>query len=260
MIIDTHAHLYAEQFDEDRANVMESAMSCGVEKIFLPNIDSNSIDAMLALEAAYPDRCFAMMGLHPCSVKADYKEELKIVKGWLDRRKFCAVGEIGMDLHWDTTFAKEQEEAFRMQMNWAKELELPIVIHSRKATDEIIEIVTSEKTDQLRGIFHCFGGSVEQANKIIDLGFYLGIGGVLTFKKSGLDEVLKSVDMKHLVLETDSPYLAPTPFRGKRNESAYTLKVAEKLAEVKGLSVENVAEITTRNALNIFSKKEISTI
>lgn len=259
MIVDTHAHLYATQFDEDRDEMMQRAAKNGVKQIFLPNIDHTSIDGMLAMEAKYPKNCYAMMGLHPCSVKENYKEELAIVESWLQKRKFCAVGEIGMDFHWDTTFVKEQEDAFRTQINWAKELDIPIVIHSRKSTDEIIDIVKEEKTDQLRGIFHCFGGTVEQAQSIIDLGFHLGIGGVLTFKKSGLDKVLETIDLKHLVLETDSPYLAPTPHRGKRNETAYTLLIAEKLAAVKGLSLEEVSAVTTANALSIFKVEEYAT-
>ncbi len=255
-MIDTHTHLYVEQFDEDRAEMMRRAKDLGIEKFYLPNIDSTSIDAMLDLESKYPESCIAMMGLHPCSVKQDsYKEELAIVESWLSKRSFCAVGEIGIDLHWDTSTFEIQKEAFRTQINWAKELGLPIVIHSRKSTQEVIEILKEEKDEKLRGIFHCFGGSVEEANAITDLGFYLGIGGVLTFKKAGLDKTMEEVDLKHVVLETDSPYLAPSPYRGKRNESAYVKIVAEKLAEIKGVSLEEVSKITSENAEQIFIKK-----
>ncbi len=198
-----------------------------------------------------------MMGLHPCSVKENVEEELAIVKKWLDQRHFCAVGEIGLDLYWDKTFFEQQKAAFRTQINWAKELGLPIVIHSRESTWEVIEILRAEQDEKLRGIFHCFGGSVEEANAITELGFYLGIGGVLTFKKSGLDKTMEEVDLKHVVLETDSPFLAPTPYRGKRNESSYVRLVAERLAAVKNISLQEVMETTTHNALNIFEKEPV---
>lgn len=254
MLIDTHTHLYLPQFDEDRAEVIDRANEKGVERFYLPNIDSTSMDAMFALEAAHPESCFAMMGLHPCSVKENYEEELALVKKWLDTRDFCAVGEIGIDLHWDKTTLDIQKKAFRQQIDWAKEYELPIVIHSRESIDIIIEILEEEKDRRLRGIFHCFTGNVEQANKIIALGFYLGIGGVLTFKNSGLDKTIAKVGLEHLVLETDSPYLSPTPFRGKRNESAYVELVAKKLAEVKQVEIEEVAKATTANSEKIFAK------
>ncbi len=254
LLVDTHAHLYLPQFDEDQDDMMQRAFDKGIKQIFLPNIDSSSIEAMLAFEAKYPDHCYAMMGLHPCSVKENYKEELAIVKEWLDRRSFCAVGEIGMDLYWDKTFIEEQKEAFKIQIAWAKEKNIPFVIHSREATEEILTILETINDPELRGIFHCFGGTVEQAERIIALGFYLGIGGVLTFKKAGLDKVLESVSLEHIVLETDSPYLAPTPFRGKRNESAYMHHVATKLASVKMKSIAEVAEITSRNAFEVFGR------
>lgn len=252
LFVDTHAHLYAKQFDEDQSEMLQRSFDQKIERICLPNIDSSSIQAMLDLESTYPKQCFAMMGLHPCSVKENYKEELAIVKEWLDRRPFCAVGEIGIDLYWDKSFFEQQKEAFSQQIQWAKDLNLPIVIHARDATDIIIDIVRKEKGANLRGIFHCFGGSLEQAKSIIDLGFYLGIGGVLTFKKSGLDKVLADVPLEHLVLETDAPYLAPSPFRGKRNESAYIRQVADKLAEVKNIDLAEVAKVTTQNAAEIF--------
>jgi len=251
-LIDTHTHLYLDQFAADRAEVMERAINNNIKEFYLPNIDSSSIADMLALEAAYPDNCHAMMGLHPCSVKENFEEELKIVETWLGKRHFCAVGEIGLDLHWDTTYFEQQKEAFKRQLKWAVELDIPIVIHSRKSTQEVIDILKEEQQAGLRGIFHCFGGSVEEAKAIIDLGFYLGIGGVLTFKKAGLDKTLESIELEHIVLETDSPYLAPTPYRGKRNESAYIKNIAEKLALVKNKDIAQIMAITSRNAKNIF--------
>ncbi|MEM6700622.1 MAG: TatD family hydrolase, partial [Bacteroidota bacterium] len=248
MLIDTHTHLYVEQFAADRAAVIDRAMEVGVQKFYLPNIDSEHIENLLALEAAYPEHCFPMMGLHPCSVKENYEEELAIVEQWLNKRSFVAVGEIGLDLYWDRTFFEQQKAAFRQQIQWAKELGLPIVIHSRESTWEVIEILRAAQDESLRGIFHCFGGNVEEAKAITELGFYLGIGGVLTFKKAKLDETLKEVDLQHIVLETDAPYLAPTPYRGKRNESAYIRIIAEKLAEVKGVSLKEVAAKTSQNA------------
>lgn len=254
MLVDTHAHLYLDQFDEDRDEMLQRAKDKGIRKFFLPNIDSSTIDIMLAMEDKYPGECFAMMGLHPCSVKSNYKEELSIVEKWLKERPFVAVGEIGTDLYWDKTFIEEQKDAFRIQANWAKDLGIPIVIHCRDSMDMTIDLVRQEQDGRLRGIFHCFGGSLEQANTIIDLGFYMGIGGVLTFKKSGLDKTVKDISLEHLVLETDSPYLAPTPFRGKRNESAYIHQIGEKLASVKETTLEEVARVTTENAGKIFGK------
>jgi len=251
-LIDTHAHLYSEQFEADRNTVMQRAFDEGVEKIFLPNIDSESIEGMFELEAAFPDKCHALMGLHPCSVKENYKEELKIVKKWLGERSFKAVGEIGIDLYWDKSTFDIQKIAFREQINWAKELNVPIIIHARDSIDEIIQIVKEEKDERLTGIFHCFSGTIGQARQIMDLEFYMGLGGVLTFKKSGLDQVVKDIPMEYLVLETDAPYLSPTPKRGKRNESSYVKYVASKLAAVKDLSEEIVAKVTTKNALTVF--------
>ncbi len=251
-LVDTHTHLYAKAFNGDRDAMIQRAIEQGVEQFFLPNIDGESIEGMLALEAAYPNRCFAMMGLHPCSVKENFKEELATVRQWLDRRKFCAVGEIGIDLYWDKTFFEQQKEAFLTQIQWAIEFDIPIVIHSRESTDIIIEMLKKAKDNRLRGIFHCFGGTEEQAKAIIDLGFLLGIGGVLTYKNSGLGQALQEIDLQHIVLETDAPYLAPVPYRGKRNESAYVRAVAEKLAEVKGVTLEAVAKATTQNAERVF--------
>jgi TatD DNase family protein len=255
MLIDTHAHLYAKEFDFDRDAMIARAIRQGIEKFYLPNVDLESIPRMLELEAKYPERCFAMMGLHPCSVEADYKLVLTEIEKQLFARKFVAVGEIGLDYYWSKEFVEQQKDAFRMQCRWAIELDLPIIIHARESLDDLIQIVKEEKKDErLRGIFHCFGGSIEQAQKIIQLGFWMGIGGVLTYKKSGLDEIVKDIPLEWLVLETDAPYLTPVPHRGKRNESAYLRFVAEKLAEVKGISLEELATITTENTLRIFSK------
>lgn len=224
-----------------------------VERIFLPNIDSTSIDAMLQLEKDYPNNFFPMMGLHPCSINEGYKDELALVKKWLDQRDFVAIGEIGIDLYWDKTFLQQQQDAFRMQIEWAKELKKPIVIHARDSFDEIFEIVDELNDDNLTGIFHCFTGDAEQAKKVIDYGgFYLGIGGVVTFKKSHLPELLDGISLEHIVLETDSPYLAPTPYRGKRNQSSYLKHVALKMADIKGVSLEEVANVTTANSQTIF--------
>ncbi|MGZ3883883.1 MAG: TatD family hydrolase [Bacteroidia bacterium] len=252
MFIDTHTHLYSEEFNADRPQMIRKALSCGVKKLYMPNIDSSSISGMMALEKEYPEHCFAMMGLHPCSVNATVDEELRIVEDWLSKRKFCAIGEIGIDLYWDKTFFTQQQMAFRKQIDWALQYSYPIVIHCREAFDEIFEILDSY-SKLPKGIFHCFSGNAEQAQKVISLNaFKLGIGGVVTFKNSGLDKVVEQLDMKHLVLETDAPYLAPVPFRGKRNESAYLVQVAEKLSVIKRISIAEVAEITSRNAAEIF--------
>lgn len=252
MLIDTHTHLYLDRFKNDIEQVMNRAKEEGIKKFFLPNIDSESIKDMIDLETAYSGEMHAMMGLHPCSVKENYKDELKTVEEWLGKRKFCAVGEIGLDLYWDKSFFEQQKEAFKIQIQWAIDLDIPIVIHSRESTKEVITILKECKHDKLRGIFHCFGGSVDEANEIIAQGFYLGIGGVLTFKKSGLDKTMEKVGLENVVLETDSPFLAPTPYRGKRNESAYIRIIAERLAELKETSLEEVAKITSNNALKVF--------
>ena len=252
ILIDTHCHLYSEEFLPDIDAVIERATTEGVQKFYLPGIDSSSIDAMLGLEIRFPERCFAMMGLHPCYVKENYKQELDIVQNWLTKRKFSAVGEIGLDFYWDKTFATEQYEAFRIQMEWAIAYDRPIVIHTRNAMQETINLVKEYVPKGIRGIFHCFSGSYESAQEIINAGFYLGIGGVLTYKNAGLAEVLQKIDLKHLVLETDAPYLTPVPFRGKRNESSYLKYVIDKLSAAKNVSIEDVAAITTANAEKIF--------
>ena len=252
MIIDTHCHLYLDEFKNDIADVIKRAEAEGINKFYLPAIDSSEIENIFLLEEKFPGKCFAMMGLHPCSVKENYMQELAIVKDWLNKKRFTAVGEIGLDFFLDKTFVAQQYEAFRTQIELSLQYDLPIVIHSRNAMQETIEIVKEFTSKGVRGIFHCFGGTVENAREIIDTGFYLGIGGVLTYKKSGLAEVLDEIDLKYIVLETDSPYLTPVPFRGKRNESSYLKYIIEKLALIKNVSVDEVAEITTANAEKIF--------
>jgi TatD DNase family protein len=251
-LTDTHAHLYSEQFDDDREEMLARAIAAGVQAFFLPNVDKDTIEPMLALEAAHPGVCYAMMGLHPCSVNETYLEELAIVRQWLERRTFCAIGEIGIDLYWDKTHVAAQEAAFLKQVEWALEYDLPVIIHSRESTDHLLGLLAPLRSERLRGIFHCFTGDRRQAEQVIELGFLLGIGGVLTFKNSGLDAVTKQIGLEYLVLETDAPYLAPAPHRGKRNESAYLLRVAEKLAEVKGVSLDTVSQITSQNAGRLF--------
>ena len=251
-IIDTHAHLYSEEFQVDIDLVMDRAQKAGVSKMYLPAIDSSETESMMALEQKYPGVCIAMMGLHPCYVKENVALELEHVRSWLEKRDFVAIGEIGLDFYWDKTFTHQQYEAFDIQMQWALELNRPIVIHTRNAMQETINRVKPFAQKGLKGIFHCFSGSTESANQIIDLGFLLGIGGVITYKNAGLHEVLQNVNLEHLVLETDAPYLTPVPFRGKRNESSYLSFIITKLAEVKGISEEEVARITTLNAEMIF--------
>ena len=253
MLTDTHSHLYADTLQDDLEAVMQRCKDHGVDRIFLPNIDLESIDPMVQLEKAYPENCFAMMGLHPCSVDHDFQASLATIRSWWNNRNFVAVGEIGIDLYWDTTYVEEQKEAFRIQIEWAKELNRPIVIHTRNSFNEVFEVLDDLNDDSLSGIFHCFSGDAEQARRILDYGnFWLGIGGVLTFKNSGLAAVIEPIDLKHLVLETDSPYLAPTPHRGKRNESSYLKLIAQRLAEVKNVSLEEIAAITTENSKKIF--------
>jgi TatD DNase family protein len=251
-LIDTHCHLYLKDFAGDIGETVQRAEKEGVEKFYLPAIDSSVLDDMLTLEHQFPGKCLGMMGLHPCSVKADYAVELKLVEDWLARRPFAAVGEIGLDFHWDRSFEKEQYGAFHRQIEWALHYDLPIVIHSRDSMAESIGVVQEHQDGRLKGIFHCFSGDYAAARAIIGAGFYLGIGGVVTYKKAGLAETLANIDLEHLVLETDAPYLTPVPFRGKRNESAYLVYIAAKLAEIKGVSIEEVARITTANAQKIF--------
>lgn len=254
MFIDTHTHLFTDQFDEDREAVVQKAIAVGVEKLLLPNIDETSIDALHELASKYPNNCYPMMGLHPGSVDENWKKKLAIIEKNLFTNKYVAVGEIGMDLYWDKTFQKEQAEVFLQHIKWAKELKLPIVIHAREAFQEIFDVVDQINDQDLTGIFHCFTGTFEQAQHIIKYGgFKLGIGGVLTYKKAELDKVIEKISIEHLVLETDSPYLPPVPYRGKRNESSYLLHIAERLAEVYRISIKEVEEITTKNAKEVFN-------
>lgn len=251
-ITDTHTHLYSEAFDEDRDEMIQRALNANVERFFIPAIDSTYTDAMLQLEKDYPDKVHLMMGLHPTHVKNNYKEELKHVEKLLTERSFVAIGEIGIDLYWDKTTLGLQQDAFRYQIRLAKQYKLPIVIHCREAFDEIFEILEEEKGEELFGIFHCFTGTLEQAIKAISYQMKLGIGGVVTFKNGKIDTFLNQIDLKHIVLETDSPYLAPAPYRGKRNESSYIKEVITKVAEIYSLSVQEIAEITTSNSKQIF--------
>lgn len=253
MLVDTHSHIYLSEFDSDRAAMLMSAENEGIKQVLMPAIDSATHLSMLEIEGQHPEKCFSMMGLHPCSVKAGYKEELKTVREHFEKRRFVAVGETGLDFYWDRTFTKEQYESFQFQIALAMQYDIPVVIHSRNSIDECIKVIKENQQGNLKGVFHCFSGNEKQAKEIIDLGFYLGIGGVVTFKNSGLDKVMVDIDMKNIVLETDAPYLAPVPFRGKRNECSYLKYVVEKLAEIKNASKEEVENITTKNAKELFS-------
>ena len=250
--IDTHAHLYSSPLNENRELIIQNAINNGIDTIIMPAIDSATLESMLELEAAYPNNCIAMMGLHPCSVKDNVQQELDIVEAQLKKRKFIAIGEIGLDYYWDKTFIQQQIEAFTIQMQWALEKQLPIVIHTRNAMGETIEAVKPFAKKGLRGIFHCFSGSQESAQQIISMGFHLGLGGVLTYKNVKVAEAIKEIPMSHLVLETDAPYLSPVPYRGKTNEPAFMIEVAKKLAEIKNIPIQEVAAITTNNAKEVF--------
>ncbi|MDO5979361.1 TatD family hydrolase [Flavivirga spongiicola] len=252
IITDTHTHLYSEAFDEDRNEMIDLAIDQGISRFFIPAIDSEYTEAMLQLEKDYPNNVFLMMGLHPTHVKDNYKEELKHVEDMLAKRHFYAIGEIGIDLYWDKSTLEIQQEAFKHQIRIAKQYKLPIVIHCREAFDEIFEVLEAEKGDDLFGIFHCFTGTLEHAHRAISYNMKLGIGGVVTFKNGKIDTFLNQIDIKHIVLETDSPYLAPVPYRGKRNESAYVIKVLEKLVDIYGVSLEDIAAITTQNSKDVF--------
>ena len=254
-LVDTHSHLYLPEFANDIDEVVSNAKENDIKRIFLPNIDSTTVDDLNNLCRKFPDYFHPMAGLHPCSVKDDFENELKYVEEQLLLGAYCAVGEIGIDLYWDKSYLAQQQEAFRSQIGLAKKHKLPIVIHARDSFEEIFSIVDELNDSELSGIFHCFTGSYEQAMKIVDYGnFKLGIGGVVTFKNAGLDKVIEKVDLGHIVLETDSPYLAPVPYRGKRNESSYLLLIAEKIAEVKNVKIEDVADATTSNSIEIFGK------
>ncbi len=254
-MIDTHAHIYAQEFDQDRDQMVERALQTGIKHILLPNIDLNSIDPMLATEARYPEVCRSMMGLHPCYVDANVKHSLDTIYAWFEKHPFIAVGEIGIDLYWDKTFKSEQEQAFQTQLNWAKQLDLPVVIHTRDSIDETLTILRDEQDGNLRGVFHCFGGTVQQAKAINELGFHLGLGGVSTFKNGGMNDVIPELDLDYVILETDCPYLAPVPHRGKRNEPAYMKLVAQRIADLRHMSLADVDRITSTNAKQLFNLK-----
>ncbi|WP_194438639.1 TatD family hydrolase [Vibrio fluminensis] len=252
-MIDTHAHIYASEFDNDRDQVVERALAQGISKILLPNIDLDSIEPMLTTEAAYPQICRSMMGLHPCYVDGNVEQTLTTIHSWFNKHSFIAVGEIGIDLYWDKTYKVEQEYAFVTQLNWAKEMQLPVVIHTRDSIEETLALLEKEQDGSLSGVFHCFGGSVEEAKAINQLGFHLGLGGVSTFKNGGMDKVIPQLDMNYVILETDCPYLAPVPHRGKRNEPAYTQLVAQRVADLRQMSLQQIDELTTRNAKTLFN-------
>lgn len=252
ILIDTHAHLYLDAFNDDRHDMVMRAIDRDVKYMLLPNIDKDSILPMMELAGIHPENCFPMMGLHPTSVDENYVDQLDEVKSWLKKEKFYAIGEMGIDLYWDKTYFEQQKQAFRIQVELALEYDLPVVIHSRNSFDEIFELLDEVNQPGLKGVFHCFTGNIEQAEHITGLGFLLGIGGVLTYKNSGLPEVLEKISMEHIILETDAPFLAPVPFRGKRNESAYIPDIAARLAEIKNLSLNDIAEKTTINAIKLF--------
>lgn len=251
--IDTHAHLYLNQFELDIEVVIQAARNNHVSKVLLPNIDSGSIDGLLRLKTKFPDYFEVMMGVHPCSIDDNYLQELKVAEAQFLTQGFVSVGEIGLDYYWDTKYKSEQIKAFRTQINWAKDLKLPIAVHCREAFDDILNIIDEEQDGRLRGVLHCFTGNVDQAKQLIDNGFLLGVGGVITYRNSGLDKTITEIDLHHLILETDAPYLSPVPYRGKRNQSAYLMHIAEKLAEVKDCALTDLAMVTTANAKALFN-------
>ena len=255
IFIDTHTHLYDEQLITEEQEMIQRAIDAGVTRMYMPNCDSTTVSNMMDIAEKWKDNCFPMMGLHPVYVKDNYKDELAIAEQWLTKHKFSAIGEIGLDYYWDLTYKEQQKEAFELQIDWALLHDLPIVIHSRESTQDCIDIVRKKQNGRLKGIFHCFGGSMDEAKQIIELGLYLGIGGVVTFKKAGLAEVVKDTSLEHIVLETDAPYLAPVPHRGKRNESSYIPLVAAKIAELKNADISEIARITTVNAEKVFGKR-----
>jgi TatD DNase family protein len=249
---DTHTHLYLEQFENDRHEVIRSAIDQGVKYMLLPNINSDTIAGMMELCRHFPANVFPMIGLHPTDVKENFEEELKKTEEWISKEKFYAIGETGIDLYWDKTFLKQQKIALKQQIAWAKAYTLPIVLHVRDSFDEVFEVLENEMDERLKGVFHCFTGTLSQAETIIGRGFKLGIGGVLTYPKSGLDKVIKEIPLEHILLETDAPFLSPAPFRGKRNQSAYIIHIARKLSEIKNIAIDEIAHITTKNASELF--------
>ena len=252
MLIDTHSHIYSTDFIQDRDEVIQRAYSNDVRKIILPNIDSSSVKNLLDMVDTYPHICIPLMGLHPTSVNNDYQEELQVVEYWLKKRKFYGIGEIGIDLFWETSFLEEQTHAFRFQLELARQYELPVVVHVRDSFEEVYKVLTETNDKKLTGVFHSFTGTFEQAQLIIALGFKIGVGGIITFKKSGLDQIISKIDPSHLILETDSPYLTPVPFRGKRNESSYLVYIAQKIADLHQMTLGEIAKITTENARKLF--------
>ena len=253
-LIDTHAHIYSTKFDSDRDQVIEEILQAGIERIYMPNVDVDTIDRMLDCESRYGNLCIPMMGLHPCDVKEDFEQELAVMEGWLNKRSFAAVGEIGTDLYWDKTTFEIQKQALNIQLGWAMERDLPVVLHCRESIDQTIELIQKAHNGKLKGIFHCFTGTLDQAKQIIEMGFLLGIGGVVTYKNGGLDQVIPHLGLDHLVLETDAPYLSPVPFRGKRNTPAYLPYIAERVGDLLGGSKEEVALKTKENALSLFKE------
>lgn len=249
---DTHVHIYSSKYDGDREDVIRRTLENGVSKLYMPNVDVDTIDAMLEAELRYPEVCIPMMGLHPCDVNKDFEKQLYVMEDWINQREFAGIGETGLDLYWDKTFFEQQKEALRIQIQWAKEKQWPIILHCRESMEETIAIIKEHKDEKLFGIFHCFNGSLEQAKEIIDLGFMLGIGGVSTYKNGGLDAVIPNVDPKYLVLETDGPYLAPTPHRGKRNSPEYIPIIAERVGDLLQKTKEEIAELTSKNANKLF--------
>lgn len=254
ILVDTHCHLYEDSYSSDTEEMIQRALDVGIQKMILPNIDEHSIHSMLSLSNKYPEHCLPMMGLHPCYVKEDYMKQLESVEQWLGQKNFYGIGEIGLDYYWDMTFREQQLDAFRVQLKWSMDRDLPVSIHSRESIQDCLDIVREVGNGQIKGVFHCFGGSVVQALDIMELGMYMGIGGVVTYKKSDLGVLLKEIGLERVVLETDSPYLPPVPFRGKRNESSYLTYIAQKISEELGIPFEVVANITTENALKVFNK------
>lgn len=252
MFVDTHSHIYSEEFSTDRDEVISRAQHAGIDRIVLPNIDSSSIKPMLDLTDSNPGYFFPLIGLHPTSVKEDFRKELEIIEYWIAKRKFYGIGEIGIDLYWDKTFLAEQLEAFRIQIDWAKQLKIPIAVHVRDSFAEVMEVLREKKNDSLKGVFHSFTGTIEQANQIVELGFKIGLGGIVTFKKSGLDQVVPEISLQNILLETDSPWLAPVPHRGRRNECSYLPSIASKVADLHNIKIDKVAQITTQNAQELF--------
>jgi TatD DNase family protein len=253
IFIDSHTHLYLENFDEDRDTIIKNAFNNGIKYMLLPAIDKSTFSSMKALSNAYPENCFPMIGVHPTSVNENYLDELSLVESELKNGTYCAIGEIGIDLYWDKTFENQQKEAFRHQLRLSKKYNLPVAIHTRDSFDAVHKIVKEEQDGSLKGVFHCFTGNLQEAKKIIDLGFLMGIGGIVTFKNSGLDKIVKEIPLENILLETDSPFLTPAPFRGKRNESAYIKIIAEKIAEIKNTNINKIAEITTTNGKRLFN-------